>query len=334
MVLGYYDDAMTLTGATVEYAGSNGDAAVWAYYSAPSFDGCAITDSAADGMWAEHATVDFTGGALDGNAGHGLRADASTLAVAGSTLDGNGGSGLSAASSDVAITGSSASGNAGDGVALDADSELDPAVTPSFELNTMTANGGHPLVLPAGSAGDLDAASVLAPNGIDAIHVLGGTVIRSGTWHDFGVPWLVDGDVDVQHSSSPVVTIADGNELRFTAGHYFRVGWNSWGGLVVQGTSSGVLFTSDAPTPAAGDWVGVVLGYYDDAMALTGATIEYGGAPGGGAAGDANLVFYYADGTVTDCTIQHSAGWGIYRQNSTPTLTNVTYTDNALGDLF
>lgn len=56
--------------------------------------------------------------------------------------------------------------------------------------------------------------------------------------------------------------------------------------------------------------------------------IEYGGGNGWG-----NLWSYTCEASVTDTTLRGSSAYGLYRHFTTMTLTNITYSGDALGDL-
>ena len=73
------------------------------------------------------------------------------------------------------------------------------------------------------------------------------------------------------------------------------------------------------------------LGEHCDAadVKLSYVTVSYGGANGLG-----NVVFDQCDGTMTKSTVSASDAWGIYRLSATPTLTDITYSDNASGTLY
>jgi hypothetical protein len=181
--------------------------------------------------------------------------------------------------------------------------------------------------VPAGSAGDLDSGSTMTAtgeeNGDDRIRVLAGNVNRTGAWWNFGVPWFVDGDIELGGPPGTTLTIAGSNELQFGADRYVRVGFNQYGTLIAN---PGVTFTSAATSKAQGDWRGLEFDTYDQGSTLTSVTVEYGGGNHPG-----NIYFNGGDGTVVDSTIQHSASFGIFC-DAIPVLTNNSYLNNVSGD--
>lgn len=92
--------------------------------------------------------------------------------------------------------------------------------------------------------------------------VTGGSVTFPATWKSQGAPWVVEDVVDVGGAEAPAyLTLDSGLELLFEADAWLAVGGVFPGGLVAVGAEgSEVVLGSAAETPAAGDWVGVLLG--------------------------------------------------------------------------
>lgn len=122
--------------------------------------------------------------------------------------------------------------------------------------------------------------------------------------------------------TGPVLTVEAGVAVAFGPGTQLSVGGSQGsGGLVVNGTtSSPVVFTSDGPTPKAGDWGGV------DLQSLTSATsnissliVHYGGnAANAGPLMTSTAAALLLDGSngdftisLSDITVSHNAGTGI-----------------------
>lgn len=159
------------------------------------------------------------------------------------------------------------------------------------------------------------------------------------TFADRGVPYRVgassgSGMINVAASGSvPLLTIEAGVTLRFSKGARLVVDATNNvanGALAVLGTAARpVVFTSAEATPAAGDWVGLVLeGAADARTKITYAQISYAGAssqvssfgcPSPGAASFSNdAAIVVAGGLpsnafVTNTAIANSAGEGIVR---------------------
>ncbi len=147
----------------------------------------------------------------------------------------------------------------------------------------------------------------------------------------------------------PLVTIEAGVEVRFskvksTTGRQTRLNidsapdngpWKALGALKALGTAaSPIVFTSNEPTPAPGDWATIALEQLDPRTSLDHVVIAYAGAnagalgacatgaptTGGGSPydGDAALQQFMNVGApsrspITNSVIRDSAGGGIYR---------------------
>ena len=155
------------------------------------------------------------------------------------------------------------------------------------------------------------------------------TITASTTLTTACKPWHVSSSgTTVAGSTSPVLTIDPGVTIAFDKGGFLSIGTGTGsgtaeaGGLVAVGTEkAGIIFTSSAAIPAAGDWTSVVLA--DNSLAtstIAHATFEYGG---GGPAQDgysydeppAALLVYSStkslDLPLHDLTVSHDGGNGI-----------------------
>ncbi|MFZ5482310.1 MAG: MopE-related protein [Myxococcota bacterium] len=276
--LGYYDRGTSITGATIEYAGGNGYGSLYLYYTAYTSSSNVVT--VADSVISDSA-----------NSG--------IYAIYYSALD---------------ISGCDVTDNADYGVYLDSTSSLWSTGGPTFTDNALTGNDLYPISLPAGSVGQLDATSTFSGNGTDYVYVQGATVSTTQTWQALDADYKIAGDVTVAGGGTPVLTIEDGAVLKFDSSAGLTVGGSNWGVLDVQGTTLGVTFTSSRASPAAGDWDGVTLSYYDRGSTIDGATIQYGGGNGYG-----NVYVYYTNYydttavvSITDSTLRYSGRSGLY----------------------
>jgi hypothetical protein len=190
--------------------------------------------------------------------------------------------------------------------------------SPSFFSNTLTGNDGPPVQLPAGSVVDLDLGTYTG-NAVDEILVEGGSAVDDGSWRDLPVPYRVRD-----------LVVVDGATLFIDAG--VTAQFEPAGGLSVR---SGSLLVSGAETnpivfEGDADWYGVHLGEQCTLATFAHVTVTRGGSNGNGA-----LWFEGCDGSVSRSTIQDSPSWGVYRgPGVTLDLTEVSYANNALGDLF
>jgi hypothetical protein len=245
-----------------------------------------------------------------------------------STIRYSGSAGMYLYYAEPTITGTEISDNDGTGIECYNATCIDETAD-SFADNTITGNGGYPITLYANSVAALDSSNSFTGNALDAIHIRGGTVVDSSTWHAQDVPYLIDVSLYVQSSTkAPTLTIEDGAELQFD-GVSLYIGTSYSGNLVVDGHTEGVLFTSGESSPAAGDWNELYLGYHvDDGSSLHGLTLEYAG----GGTYAAGAFFYYNQTdpvSVTSSTFQYNEGSGLYLYSyATPEITDSTFRDN------
>ena len=131
-----------------------------------------------------------------------------------------------------------------------------------------------------------------------------GVISSDETW-DSSVSHTVTCTIQVRAGST--LTIEDGTSVAFDAGTGMVVGYSSAGTLVINGSSSGVTFTSNESSPAAGDYDGLY--FYEDATdssAVEGLTLEYAGAT------TAAIRIYKSAPTISSTDIMYSGGGGIY----------------------
>ncbi|MBN2464109.1 hypothetical protein JXD38_00595 [candidate division WOR-3 bacterium] len=204
----------------------------------------------------------------------------------------------------------------------------------SFSDNTITASGAYPVRIDADCVWTFGTGNVLTGNASDAILVNGQNVKTTGTWLNQGVPYVVDGDIDVSDATSaPVLTLAAGTTVKLQPQGEFRVGNGAPGGLICDGTSGQITFTSSVSSPGA--WSR--LSFYPQALSgqcqLENCRIEYGGYDGHG-----DIYIDNCTPTITGCDIGYSSAYGIYLNGVTypdPTdlRNNNTFHDCASGDV-
>jgi len=166
-----------------------------------------------------------------------------------------------------------------------------------------------------------------------------GAIGVNTTWSTAScIPYIVTGNILV--NSGARLTIGPGVEVRFNSGKSLQVN----GELVAQGTGgSPILFTSNAGTPAAGDW-GYILftdssvdasfdggGNYASGSIIQYATLEYAG---GASVGENGALRLDASSPFIDHnTIRHNAADGIHAWNGLSDLriTNNTVTGSLVG---
>ncbi len=283
--------------------------------------GTQTTTCSLDGLTLEHG----------GGTGYGgLYVYGGDVSVSGSVLQENAGSGIYVANGTLDLTNSSLLDNDDHGLELDTSGALASGGT-GVTGCTFSGNAEHPVALPADHVGKLDASSSYTGNGEDSVLVKADTVQSDASWQALDVFYLLEGDVSVEGSASPQLTIEAGAELQHETGVDILVGNRNQGSLVVSGSSSHpVSFTSAQASPVPGDWSGIYLGRYcdDSTTSIEHAEIAYGGANGYG-----NVYMYSCDATIADSTVRDSSAWGIYAWSSSPSVSGITYSGNASGDI-
>jgi hypothetical protein len=140
-----------------------------------------------------------------------------------------------------------------------------------------------------------------------------GTVTKSQTWANQGVPYFLIGNLWISDASnSPVLTLAAGDSVKVATGVEILVGhYAAPGALSAVGTAaSPIVFTTNVSSPQPGDhWSDI--GIYEGATSSTQfdyCVIEYAG-------NSSSYGAVYIDNAAprfTNCTIRHSSDYGIY----------------------
>ncbi len=200
-----------------------------------------------------------------------------------------------------------------------------------FTDNVITKSGTAPVKIHVNSVGDLLGGTFVG-NASDVISVDGGSVDRTATWKNLGVPYRAD-TFYVKGSATPQkLTLEAGVTLQMRPSQSIFA--DTGGGLHLAGTAAmPVKITSSETSPSAGDW-----GYIEfrsDSTAgdnvLEHAIVEYGGKGYG-----AIYVASSASVKITDSTVQHSEDVGLQVVSDTSALrefTGNTFTDNAQGHI-
>jgi len=200
-----------------------------------------------------------------------------------------------------------------------------------FSGNTITSNAEYPVRIDGEYVRTLGSGNTLTGNTKDGIEVGGSYITTTGTWFNQGVPYIIAGDLDIQGTASPVLTIAAGNTLKFNAGTYLWVGDDDPGALLADGSAGQITFTSAISPGSPGDWDGIFFDEHtiDGATKLNNCLVEYGGGNDYG-----NICCYDASPTITNCAINYSLHWGIYLDgDSNPTMSGNTFEGNVDGDV-
>ena len=234
--------------------------------------------------------------------------------------------------SSVSINNCSVSNSESMGITLTND-----AMFESFTGNTFEGNGTYPVQVYGNFVHTLGEENIY----MDATGILvkGDNIEQSDiTWHNQGVPYVVDSDINLGTETGARLVIDPGTVLKFTENTSFNVGNSSkFGVLVADGAPDQmIVFTSGAPEgfEAPGDWDGIW--FYEGTgsnTVLNYCQVSYGG---GYSSSSGNLVVRTGNPGVPEISnsmITHSAAWGIYINNSSdPVLTDVTYENNVSGE--
>ncbi len=161
----------------------------------------------------------------------------------------------------------------------------------------------------------------------------------SEIWLAQDAAYVIDGSLSIQSVSGATLEIQAGSTVKFTQGSEINVGASEFGKLIANGTSAlPITFTTAAPSGGEqpGDWDGI----FFESNTMNGSLLNYCNLSyGGGYAstynnGNINLENVSSgEPTISNCIISYSAGWGIYNDNSSPTLVSNTFNGNANGDI-
>jgi len=139
---------------------------------------------------------------------------------------------------------------------------------------------------------------------------------------------LLTCSVFVEGPENPVLTILDGTTVLAAIakpGDYVAlgVGGGDLGRVEILGSEQGVLFSSAADMPAAGDWVGLQLGANADGSVIEGLTLEYAGAYG-----EPAIEMYQNAQVLVDSTLRDNLGDGIFAYSVALELYEATVINN------
>ena len=184
------------------------------------------------------------------------------------------------------------------------------------------------------AVGDLLSDSVFnAGVGSPRMKVLGGQVETTATWTTDAGTLDFQGNLSVVKGAvltlSPGVRLEMGPNQTFQVGSPFEVGALIADGNSGPGAPAQIVFSSNQPTPAAGDWRSLFFEGKADAAnsVVRNVLIEYAG----GGVGEAGLHLSHNAGslTVEDVTIQKSAGYGIRSAGGGFSIDNVSTTETS-----
>jgi hypothetical protein len=239
--------------------------------------------------------------------------------------------------SRVSISNSTFSYSAGYGVHMGANASLN-----AFENNTFKNNVAAGISLDATQAHSMDSqSSFIGNNGLDVVEIDGGTMTSPGTWNALAneAYYFVIDDLLIRSN----LTIEEGARFLMAEQVIINIQGGSHGGTFNAVGSPGNLIIFEGKTNMRGYWRGI---FFNDSNSFSNkisyATIKNAGGfaspanrhekanimVGGRYSNDVSRV------EISNCTISDSEGFGIdVAVNSTTTLSDNTYDNNALGNV-
>jgi hypothetical protein len=183
----------------------------------------------------------------------------------------------------------------------------------------------------------MQSGNTMTGNGTDAIQVVSDTVSSNGTWANNGVPITTLGTVNVNASisvqagtimefqgdlnldigSGGQFVVGQGSVLKFAAGVGLNVGSSNYASLVADAFGgTAVSFTSNASTPAPGDWKGISFNSYSQSNSLLdNAIVEYAGNTTGAGVTYTSTSAPY----IRNSAIRYNSGLGVkFNANTSP----------------
>lgn len=173
--------------------------------------------------------------------------------------------------------------------------------------------------------------NTFALNTNNVIEIRNGSIGINATWKKDTVPYVVTGDIEVRgyyYGEIGKLTIEPGCIIKFNSNTGLVIGYENFsfvylGVLNAQGTSDDpILFTSNASSPAVGDWKGIYFKYTGNNTIMDYCEVEYA---------DNNIYCDRSSPIIKNSTIQNSNN-GIYiSSSSSPSITCSNIKDNNTG---
>ncbi len=198
--------------------------------------------------------------------------------------------------------------------------------TATLSQTVFSANAGYGVLFER-PAGPLPAAGLSAyGNGHDGLALKNATLEGEHTWRPAGIPYLlvsVPGADAVRVTSASTLTIAPGVEVRSQSARLHIEGTLKAIGTAAQP----ITFTAAVTNPAPGAWRGIRIEGTAE-QPNTGSALEYVTIAYGGLDATHNLHLRWAEATVRHSTLRHSAGQGLYGEDSGATVQATHFTGN------
>ncbi len=178
-------------------------------------------------------------------------------------------------------------------------------------------NGGYPLTIASSEVDTIPRDTVFARNHFNAV-LTSGKLYRSLTWPNLGLPYVIEGALDISHWRHPTLTLEPGTELRFNADSEITIGKNAsdQGALVARGTAAApILFVPNTASPVRQYWKGLHL-WWSAGSAFEHVLVSYAG--GVGYRGTANVNIYRNPApSITHSHFNWAGGCAILTSNKT-----------------
>ena len=195
---------------------------------------------------------------------------------------------------------------------------------PSFSDCNIHDNGSYPLYLFADNAKDISSTMTFTGNAVNKIY-LQPDDINTGTWTNFGIPYVMGGDMLVPDGET--LTIAPGNTLKFNGNYVFTVN----GTLIADGDAANhITFTSNQSTPTPGYWKFISFYSLDGPCIFDYCDVSYAGAEHSGSS-RGNITMEWTGNNVdfSNCTISNGSTYGVKINNGcNPAFTSCDINNN------
>lgn len=195
----------------------------------------------------------------------------------------------------------------------------------TFDNNTITNTAKFGLTIHAQKLSTIGTGNTFT--NIKGISVVGDyNSTTPQTWKNLNVPYIIAEEIDIDGN----LTIAPGTTFKFESSGHFEIGYFSSTTFIAEGTATTpITFTSNAATPTAGTWEGLVFfGHTMNNSKMNYCIVEYAGtvASEGAVSLTSTCSFSFTNNIVRNCgaygiTVDAQAGFTAFNNN---TITNCT----------
>jgi PKD repeat protein len=198
----------------------------------------------------------------------------------------------------------------------------------SFEHNTIETSVGNGI-----SIGGNYVPTIGLTNTIKAKYEL---IVSSGvttnlTWPKYAFPYTILSHSGVGSDEGCMLTLTPGTVIKVTNGQFGVGGVYTKGGLIANGTATEpIIFTSIANSEQTKNWTHLRL----SENTMQGTVINHCIIENGGLVPDQGGIYIASSvPTISNTIVRNSVDYGIVTYKATPTLTNITYSNNAKGNI-